>query len=131
MTNNNQIEIVRNDPNSPLYSVKSFEELNLPKPLLDGVYAMGFNKPSKIQETALPNLLSNPPINLIAQSQSGTGKTAAFVLAMLMRVDPAKKHPQVLCLSPTYDLAKQTGDVSLGRNFFAYAVQTIGQKHSI
>lgn len=56
---------------------------------------MGFNAPSKIQETALPTLLANPPQNLIAQSQSGTGKTAAFVLAMLSRVDPTKNFPQV------------------------------------
>ena len=62
---------------------------------------MGFNRPSKIQEKALPLLLADPPSNLIAQSQSGTGKTAAFVLAMLSRVDPTKKHPQVRkCLSP-------------------------------
>lgn len=40
---------------------------------------MGFNAPSKIQETALPTLLADPPQNMIAQSQSGTGKTAAFV----------------------------------------------------
>lgn len=51
------------------------------------------------------------PQNLIAQSQSGTGKTAAFVLAMLSRVDPSINHPQVLCLSPTYELAIQTGKV--------------------
>ena len=51
-----------------------------------GVYAMGFNAPSKIQETALPTLLADPPQNMIAQSQSGTGKTAAFVLAMLIGV---------------------------------------------
>lgn len=63
--------------------------------LLKGVYEMGFNAPSKIQETALPTLLADPPQNLIAQSQSGTGKTAAFVLAMLSRVDPDKKYPQV------------------------------------
>lgn len=56
---------------------------------------MGFNRPSKIQEMALPLLLADPPTNLIAQSQSGTGKTAAFVLAMLSRVDPAKNHSQV------------------------------------
>ena len=56
---------------------------------------MGFNRPSKIQEQALPILLADPPCNLIAQSQSGTGKTAAFVLAMLSRVDPSKHHPQV------------------------------------
>lgn len=73
---------------------------------------MGFNAPSKIQETALPTLLADPPQNLIAQSQSGTGKTAAFVLAMLSRVDPDKKYPQVLCLSPTYELAIQTGEVA-------------------
>ena len=64
---------------------------------------MGFNRPSKIQEKALPLLLADPPSNLIAQSQSGTGKTAAFVLAMLSRVDPAKKHPQVnSSLSPSF-----------------------------
>ncbi|GCB79730.1 hypothetical protein scyTo_0016028 [Scyliorhinus torazame] len=72
---------------------------------------MGFNRPSKIQETALPMMLAEPPQNLIAQSQSGTGKTAAFVLAMLSRVDLSQRHPQCLCLSPTYELALQTGQV--------------------
>lgn len=109
----NDIEIQRQDPNSPLHSkVKSFEALPLNPNLLKGVYEMGFNTPSKIQETALPYLLADPPQNLIAQSQSGTGKTAAFVLAMLSRVDPEKKYPQVLCLSPTYELAIQTGEVA-------------------
>ncbi|XP_074039484.1 DEAD-box helicase Dbp80-like [Leptinotarsa decemlineata] len=108
----NDIEVQRKDPKSPLYSVKSFEALNLNPNLLKGVYEMGFNAPSKIQETALPTLLADPPQNLIAQSQSGTGKTAAFVLAMLSRVDINKKHPQVLYLSPTYELAIQTGEVA-------------------
>ncbi|KAM9299269.1 ATP-dependent RNA helicase DDX25 [Gastrophryne carolinensis] len=72
---------------------------------------MGFNRPSKIQENALPMMLADPPQNLIAQSQSGTGKTAAFVLAMLSRVDPKKRYPQCVCLSPTFELALQTGDV--------------------
>lgn len=48
------------DPNSPLYSVKSFEELGLSPELLKGLYSMKFSKPSKIQERALPLLLSNP-----------------------------------------------------------------------
>ena len=48
---------------------------------------------------------------MIAQSQSGTGKTAAFTLAMLSRVDKNKPYPQALCLSPTYELAIQTGGV--------------------
>jgi ATP-dependent RNA helicase DDX19/DBP5 len=62
---------------------------------------MGFHKPSKIQERALPLLLNNPPTNLIGQSQSGTGKTAAFVLNMLSRVDLTSKQPQALVLAPT------------------------------
>ncbi|XP_057701896.1 ATP-dependent RNA helicase DDX19A-like [Corythoichthys intestinalis] len=115
----NQVEVLQKDPNSPLYSVKSFEELHLKPQLLQGVYGMGFNRPSKIQETALPMMLAEPPQNLIAQSQSGTGKTAAFVLAMLSHVNPDYKHPQCLCLSPTYELALQTGKVieQMGKNY--------------
>lgn len=55
----------RQDPDSPLYSVKSFESLHLKPELLKGVYGMGFNAPSKIQETALPALLAEPPQNMI------------------------------------------------------------------
>ncbi|XP_068274498.1 ATP-dependent RNA helicase DDX25 isoform X2 [Nyctibius grandis] len=105
------VEILQQDPSSPLFSVKTFEELPLKKELLKGVYMMGFNRPSKIQETALPIMLAYPPQNLIAQSQSGTGKTAAFILAMLSRVNAAEKYPQCLCLAPTYELALQIGDV--------------------
>ncbi|KAJ6658683.1 hypothetical protein lerEdw1_019843 [Lerista edwardsae] len=105
------VEVLQRDPKSPLFSVRTFEELHLKKELLQGVYAMGFNRPSKIQETALPMMLADPPQNLIAQSQSGTGKTAAFVLAMLSRVNPEDRSPQCLCLAPTYELAMQTGQV--------------------
>ncbi|XP_076805990.1 ATP-dependent RNA helicase DDX19A-like [Clavelina lepadiformis] len=115
--NNQELQVQQRDPGSPLYSVKSFEELHLRKELLDGIYSMGFNRPSKIQETALPLLLANPPENMIAQSQSGTGKTAAFVLTMLSRIDTDKRYPQCLCLSPTYELALQTGK----------AVETMGK----
>lgn len=83
--------------------------------LLKGLYAMGFDRPSKIQEKALPLLLSDPsvlclteitifyshkirPTNMIGQSQSGTGKTAAFVLTMLSRVDYNLQKPQVSCV---------------------------------
>lgn len=106
------LEIVRQNPTSPLYSAKTFEQLHLKPELLKGVYEMGFNKPSKIQEVALPSLLADPPRNMIAQSQSGTGKSAAFILAMLSRVDLSKKYPQVLCLAPTYELAIQIGEVA-------------------
>ena len=72
---------------------------------------MRFQRPSKIQEKALPLLLANPPTNLIGQSQSGTGKTAAFVLNMLTRLDLStpemQRSPQALCLAPTRELARQ------------------------
>lgn len=111
LESSNNVEIIRSDPNSPLHSVKSFEELSLDPAFLRGIYDMGFSKPSKIQETALPILITQRQ-NMIAQSQSGTGKTAAFVLASLTRVDVNQKHPQVMILSPTYDLAVQTYQVA-------------------
>lgn len=72
---------------------------------------MRFVKPSKIQENALPLLLADPPMNLIGQSQSGTGKTAAFVLNMLKRLDlstqEARERPQAFVLAPSRELARQ------------------------
>jgi ATP-dependent RNA helicase DDX19/DBP5 len=70
---------------------------------------MNFKKPSKIQEKALPLLLSaGTPQNMIAQSQSGTGKTAAFVITILSRLDYSQpEKPQALCLAPSRELARQ------------------------
>ncbi|TCD61125.1 RNA helicase required for poly(A+) mRNA export [Steccherinum ochraceum] len=111
------------DKDSPLYSVKTFEELGLHQDLLKGIYDMGFSKPSKIQERALPLLLSDPPQNMIGQSQSGTGKTAAFVLTMLSRVDFSKNKPQALCLAPSRELARQIMSVVVAMGKFT-SVQT-------
>jgi len=111
------------DPNSPLFSAKTFEELGLHEDLLKGIYDMGFSKPSKIQERALPLLLANPPQNMIGQSQSGTGKTAAFVLTMLSRVDFTKNKPQALCLAPSRELARQIMSVVVAMGKFT-SVQT-------
>lgn len=102
---------IQADPDSPLYSAKSFDELGLAPELLKGIYAMKFQKPSKIQERALPLLLHNPARNMIAQSQSGTGKTAAFSLTMLTRVNPEDASPQAICLAPSRELARQTLEV--------------------
>ncbi|XP_048822920.1 ATP-dependent RNA helicase DDX25-like isoform X3 [Lagopus muta] len=110
--NSHHVEVLQQDPSSPLFSIRTFEELHLKKELLQGVYTMGFNRPSKIQANALPILMAHPPQNLIAQSQSGTGKTAAFVLAMLSRVRGTERYPQCLCLAPTYELALQIGHVA-------------------
>jgi ATP-dependent RNA helicase DDX19/DBP5 len=72
---------------------------------------MNFRKPSKVQEKTLPLLMMNPPQNLIGQSQSGTGKTAAFVLNILHRLDLSSeqmaKTPQALVLAPSRELARQ------------------------
>ncbi|EUC51158.1 hypothetical protein COCMIDRAFT_80259 [Bipolaris oryzae ATCC 44560] len=95
------------DPNNPLFSVKSFEDLQLSEALLKGIRNMNFRKPSKVQEKALPLLLLNPPTNMIAQSQSGTGKTAAFSLNILSRIDLSNPEPQALALAPSRELARQ------------------------
>ncbi|MCJ1313624.1 RNA helicase required for poly(A+) mRNA export [Agyrium rufum] len=104
------VEVKLLNQDSPLYSVKRFEDLGLSETILKGVYQMRFSRPSKIQEKALPLLLANPPTNIIGQSQSGTGKTAAFVLNILSRLDLSgtnKTKPQGLVLAPTRELARQ------------------------
>ncbi|EWC46579.1 ATP-dependent RNA helicase DBP5 [Drechslerella stenobrocha 248] len=98
---------MQGDADNPLYSIKSFQELGLNEDLQKGLILMRYSRPSKIQERALPLLLNDPPTNLIGQSQSGTGKTAAFVLAMLSRVDLSLNAPQALCLAPSRELARQ------------------------
>jgi ATP-dependent RNA helicase DDX19/DBP5 len=95
------------DPNNPLYSVKTFAQLNLDESILKGLLNLNFHKPSKIQERALPLLMGNPPQNFIGQSQSGTGKTAAFTLNILSRIDLSTKQPQALILAPSRELARQ------------------------
>ncbi|KAF3491082.1 ATP-dependent RNA helicase DBP5 [Arthroderma uncinatum] len=106
-TVNVQLSDLQADPNNPLYSIKSFEELGLDEAVLRGLREMRFSRPSKIQERALPLLMSNPPQNMIGQSQSGTGKTAAFVLNVLSRVDVSFAAPQALILAPSRELARQ------------------------
>ncbi|KAJ5925529.1 hypothetical protein N7454_008168 [Penicillium verhagenii] len=99
------------DPNNPLFSVKTFNDLGLDDRILKGLSSMNFRQPSKVQERALPLLMSNPPKNLVGQSQSGTGKTAAFVLNILSRLEldteVAQTTPQALILAPTRELARQ------------------------
>ncbi|KAI0701898.1 DEAD-domain-containing protein [Cerioporus squamosus] len=119
------------DPNSPLYSAKTFEELGLNPDLLKGIYDMGFSKPSKIQERALPLLLANPPQNMIGQSQSGTGKTAAFVLTMLSRVDYSINKPQALCLAPSRELARQIMSVVVAMGKFTQVQTEYAIKESL
>ena len=87
----------------------SFDELNINENLLRGIYGYGFEKPSMIQHKSIPVLSSGKDV--IAQAQSGTGKTGAFSIGSLCNVDPSLKHTQVIVLSPTRELAEQTFQV--------------------
>ena len=84
----------------------SFDELNIKENLLRGVYSYGFEKPSIIQHKAVPVLMKG--LDVIAQAQSGTGKTGAFSIGSLNNVDEDLKETQVIILSPTRELADQT-----------------------
>lgn len=103
-----RLKVIQADASSHLSSAKTFQELNLPKYLLDAIFEMGFERPSAIQEEALPRILASPPRNLIGQAQSGSGKTAAFVIGMLYRIEiDTPSTLQALCITPTRELAVQ------------------------
>ena len=88
--------------------------MNLKPDLLKGIYAYGFEKPSAIQQRAIRPIVRGRDV--IAQSQSGTGKTAVFSISALQLLDETSRETQVLVLSPTRELAEQTQRVmqSLG-----------------
>jgi len=87
----------------PVYD--SFDEMRLPEDLLRGIFSYGFEKPSAIQQRAIQPIIEGR--DTIGQAQSGTGKTATFLVGALARVDPSQKSCQVLILAPTRELAQQ------------------------
>ena len=87
----------------------SFDTLNLKDNLLRGIYSYGFENPSKIQHLAIPKIIEGK--DLIAQAQSGTGKTGAFVIGVLNKINIEEKSTQVLILSPTHELVHQISEV--------------------
>ena len=82
------------------------DNVNLKLTLLRGIYGYGYEQPSKIQKEAIIPMQQNE--DLIAQAQSGTGKTGAFSIGALQLIDESIKETQVLLLSPTRELAQQT-----------------------
>ena len=88
----------------------TFDEMDLPENLLRGVYSHGFTKPSSIQSKAIMPMKNRRDI--IAQAQSGTGKTGAFVIGALSQVDETIKKPQVLILVHVHELATQIAKVA-------------------
>ena len=86
-------------------SCNSFDDMDLPEDLLRGIYAHGFEKPSTIQAAAILPIKAGRDV--LGQAQSGTGKTGAFGVGVLSRVDPALKQVQVLIMAHTHELADQ------------------------
>lgn len=86
-----------------------FDQMNLNQQLLRGIYAYGFERPSMIQQKAIVPLSLGKDI--IAQAQSGAGKTATFTIGSLQRLDPEQKKCQLLVIAPTHELAKQIHSV--------------------
>lgn len=92
----------------PVYA--TFDEMGLKESLLKGIYCFGFEKPSYIQQRAIVPLSQGK--DLIAQSQSGTGKTGTFLIGSLQKINLEVKSTQVLVLSPTRELSQQIFNVA-------------------
>jgi translation initiation factor 4A len=84
--------------------------------LLRGIYAYGFDKPSLIQQKSILSFFDRK--DMIAQAQSGTGKTGAFSVGVLQNLDTTVKKVQAIILAPTRELAKQIHDVVAGLGVF-------------
>ncbi len=86
----------------------AFSELGLNKYVLKTLDDVGYESPTPIQQQIIPHVLNGKDV--LGQAQTGTGKTAAFALPLLSRIDLAKKEPQVLVLTPTRELAIQVSE---------------------
>jgi translation initiation factor 4A len=115
---NSNMNTVTNIPAAPLETIEetknletfnSWDDIDLQPKLLRGIYAYGFEKPSPIQQKTVLSLSSKKDV--IGQAQSGTGKTGAFSVGSLQRVDVKENTTQVLVLSHTHELAEQNYDV--------------------
>ena len=89
-------------------SQAKFTDLALCQPILDVLVELGYDTPTPIQAQTIPHLLEGR--DLVGQAQTGTGKTAAFALPLLSKIDLELKAPQVLVLAPTRELAIQVGE---------------------
>ncbi|MDD2991682.1 MAG: DEAD/DEAH box helicase [Zoogloea sp.] len=88
--------------------IERFDQLDLQAPILAALAEIGYETPSPIQAACIPHLLAGHDI--LGEAQTGTGKTAAFALPALDRVDISKRNPQVLVLAPTRELAIQVSE---------------------
>ena len=86
--------------------MKTFEELGVCEEIRHAIEELGFVQPMPVQEEVIPYLLGNQN-DVIALAQTGTGKTAAFGIPVLQRIDTSRKETQALILSPTRELCLQ------------------------
>ena len=91
------------------YTYNTWEDFDLNILILRGIYAYGYETPSPIQKKSIKHLMDKKDV--IAQAQSGTGKTGAFSVGVLSNIDLSKPTTQAIILSPTHELSKQTYDV--------------------
>ena len=89
---------------------ESFDDMELPESVLRGIYSHGFEKPSAIQKKGIVPIKEGRDV--LAQAQSGTGKTGTFTIGSLSRIDPSMKRVQVLVLVPVRELAQQIEGVA-------------------
>jgi ATP-dependent RNA helicase len=99
------------DTSDEVKAVSTFDEMGLKEDLLRGIYAYGFEKPSAIQQRAITPILKGRDV--IAQSQSGTGKTTIFCVGVLQMINTKTRETQALVLSPTRELAEQSRNVMM------------------
>jgi translation initiation factor 4A len=97
------------EPETPIKIFNSWDELELSNELLRGIYAYGFEKPSPIQSKAIYPIMQGA--DLIAQAQSGTGKTGSFTIGALTKVVVYDNSNQILIMAPTHELAHQISGV--------------------
>lgn len=91
----------------------NFEELGVREDLLHGITEMGFESPMPVQEKVIPVLLGDEVRDVVALAQTGTGKTAAFGLPVIQRIDTSIRRPQALIIAPTRELCLQiAGDLA-------------------
>jgi len=88
--------------------IPSFSDLNIPAPILKALKDVGYETPSPIQAATIPLLMEGRDV--LGQAQTGTGKTAAFALPVLSRIDTKQTAPQALVLAPTRELAIQVAE---------------------
>jgi superfamily II DNA/RNA helicase len=108
----NEVFGINEDVYDSSYEILAWDDLEIDPNLLRGIYAYGFEKPSPIQQKAIKPLILKKDI--VAQAQSGTGKTATFTIGALANVDITDNNTQILVLSPTKELTTQTAKVFAG-----------------